>query len=59
MDEQLVEYWRPPTKAEISFGYGAIHYIFFPIEKVRKADGKLKKWTVGPDGLRYYIYRAL
>lgn len=56
MEEQLVEYWRPPTKAEISFGYGAIHYIFFPIEKVRKADGTLKKWTVAADGLRYYRY---
>lgn len=56
MDEQLVEYWRPPTLAEITFGNGAPHYIFFPIGKVRKADGTLKKWTVGPDGLRYYRY---
>lgn len=50
---KTVQYWRHPTKFEIKFGEGAIHYIDVPIEKVRKPDGKLKKWFYGEDGLRY------
>lgn len=51
----LIEYHRPPTKAEISFGHGATHHrSFAPIDCV-KPTGELKKWFVSSDdGLRYY-----
>ena len=47
-----VTYCRNPTPEEIKFGYGAIHYLSVPLTKVRKPDGKLKKWFI-KDGLRY------
>lgn len=55
----FVEYHREPTKAEIKFGYGAIHYKDFPIKQVIKTNDfgliRLKKWFVCPnDKLRYY-----
>lgn len=50
---KTVQYWRHPTKFEIKFGEGTIHYADVPIEKVCKPDGKLKKWFYGEDGLRY------
>ena len=49
---QHVTYHRNPTRAEIAFGYGAIHYRHFPIDLVRKGDG-VKKW-IKVDNLRYY-----
>lgn len=50
-----ITYHRPPTKAEIKFGYGAIHYAdFCPLDCV-KPSGELKKWFISPyDNLRYY-----
>ncbi|MCR4773049.1 MAG: hypothetical protein K5854_01650 [Prevotella sp.] len=45
---------RQPTAGEISFGYGAIHYAEFPIERFMREDGTLKRWIVAEDGLRYY-----
>lgn len=48
-----VQYWRHPTQVEIKLGYGAIHFLDVPIEKVLKPDGTLKKWFYGEDGLRY------
>lgn len=53
MNERMIAYWRNPTPAEIKFGYGAIHYRYFPASQVLKGF-RLKRWTVGPDGLRYY-----
>jgi hypothetical protein len=51
----VIVYHRPPTAAEIKFGYGATHYAEIPENVARKADGTIKKWCVGPyDGLRYY-----
>ncbi|MEO6306175.1 MAG: hypothetical protein ABIP51_23710 [Bacteroidia bacterium] len=50
------EYYRNPTKGEIKFGEGAIHWRTFTIFQIgyNKA-GKLKKWfTSLDDGLRYY-----
>ena len=35
-------YWRNPTKWEIKFGEGAIHYIEIDIERVIKPNGTLK-----------------
>jgi hypothetical protein len=52
-----IEAYRQPTKAEIAFGYGAIHYAEFDIELWLRKDGKLKRYIVSPyDGLRYYRY---
>ena len=49
-----VEYKRPPTKAEIAFGYGATHYLNIPRNICMKEDGTLKLWLINPtDGLRY------
>ena len=51
----MIKAWRQPTKAEINFGYGAIHYSEFDSELWLRKDGKLKKLIVSPyDGLRYY-----
>ena len=47
-------YWRNPTKWEIKFGEGTIHYIEIDIERVIKPNGTLKKWFIHSDGLRYY-----
>ena len=50
-----VTYHRNPTKAEIAFGYGAIHYRDFEMADVLNEEGRIKKWLVAPDdGLRYY-----
>jgi hypothetical protein len=52
---ETVQYHRNPTKAEIRFGYGAIHYRDFPVNEVVKTNGSLKKWVKCKyDGLRYY-----
>jgi len=49
-----IHYWRNPTKAEINFGYGAIHYAMFPLEEVcHKNCTTPKKWVV-IDGNRWY-----
>ena len=50
-----VTYHRNPTRAEIAFGYGAIHYRDFEMADVLNDEGRIKKWLVAPDdGLRYY-----
>ena len=50
-----VTYHRKPTKSEIKFGEGAIHYFDFDLNICVKPDGYYKKWIVSPyDGLRYY-----
>lgn len=47
-------YKRPPTQAEIAFGYGATHYLDIPENICLKRDGTIKKWLINPtDGLRY------
>ena len=38
--KKTIDYWRHPTKREIKFGEGAIHWLTVDIEKVT-------------DGLRY------
>ena len=48
-----IEYHRNPTRSEIAFGYGAIHYIEVEVKSVMN-NGKLKQWFVAGDGLRYY-----
>lgn len=55
-DVTEVEFHRNPTKAEIKFGHGAIHYRTFPLEEVCFEGTRiLKAWIVAKDdGLRYY-----
>ena len=53
---KFVAYHRPPTKAEINFGYGVIHHAYFDlIDCCHKGTRIPKKWFVSQyDGLRYY-----
>jgi hypothetical protein len=52
---QAFELHRKPTKGEVKFGEGAIHYKEFRGDLVISAKGELKKYIVDPeDGLRYY-----
>lgn len=55
-DEREVQYHRNPTKGEVRFGYGAIHYRSFPASECYKpGTTTLKRWFVSPDDkLRYY-----
>lgn len=55
-DVETVTYWRNPTKAEIKFGHGAIHYADFSVEDCCHEGTRVpKEWFVSPyDGLRYY-----
>ena len=55
---KTVRYWRNPTDGEIQFGYGAIHYVDFPMESVLKKDGKIKKWFI-KNGKRYNFHTIL
>ena len=58
---QYVTYHRYPTKEEIAFGQGAMHYRDFPLEEVLKFPNnpsyynitQVRKWVVA-DGHRYY-----
>lgn len=52
---KTIRLYRNPTPAEIRRGYGAIHYLDFPVQLLEKKGGGLKKWTISQfDGLRYY-----
>lgn len=54
-DKNKVTYHRQPTKSEIKFGEGAIHYKDFDKTFVTKENGDFKKWVICPiDKLRYY-----
>lgn len=52
-NKTTIEYWRYPTPTEIKFGEGAIHWLTVDMASVTKPNGKLKKWFIGKDGLRY------
>lgn len=55
-NENLV-YWSNPTKGEIRFGEGAIHYAeFTPEEFINQKTGKPKKWIKG-DNRRWNLPR--
>lgn len=52
---EVLEYWRNPTKAEIKFGYGALHYRDFDFDDCFNADGFLKlKVKATNDNLIYF-----
>lgn len=51
-----VEYHRPPTRGELSRGYGATHYRTFSVEEASFPGTRfLKNWFRADDGLRYYL----
>lgn len=55
MNKQEIEYHRQPTAYELKQGYGATHYRSFTLAETGiTKQGKLKKWFVADDGLRYY-----
>lgn len=52
---ETMEYWRKPTKAEIKFGYGALHYRDFKFKNCFDENGYLKlKCRATDDGQIYY-----
>ncbi len=52
---KTIKYWRNPTKEEIKFGYGALHYREFNFENCFDAYGNLKlRIKASDDGLIYY-----
>lgn len=52
---KTLEYLRKPTKSEIKFGHGAIHYRDFDFEKCFDEDGNQKlKVKASDDGLIYH-----
>ncbi len=54
---KTIDYHREPTRAEITIGYGATHYLTLSLNdnQICKRDGTLKKWFFNKDdGLRYY-----
>ena len=51
----VLNYFRKPTKAEIKFGHGALHYRDFEFEKCFDENGNLKLTVrATDDGLLYY-----
>ena len=57
MNSQTIQCHWPPTKGEVKFGEGAIHYRDFPLSVIGLKKGKAawKDWFKAPDdGLRYY-----
>ena len=52
-EKNIITYWRNPTKGELQFGEGAIHYRDFKRSECSKQNGDLKKWFIADDGLRY------
>lgn len=53
----FIEYWRKPTKSEIKFGYGAIHYRTFSFNECFDENGYLKKIINTNDDRSRYFYK--
>lgn len=54
-DVETLTYHRPPTAAELRFGYGATHYRDFDVVEACHPGTRIpKRWFVADDGLRYY-----
>jgi hypothetical protein len=50
-----IEYWRKPTKEDIKFGFGAIHYRDFSFHDCFDENGNLKQMIkTTDDNLKYY-----
>lgn len=54
LNYKSVEYSRKPTRAEIAFGYGAIHYRSFPLKEVIGNNGQIKKRLFAKDEQLWY-----
>lgn len=50
----LETYYRSPSKSEIKFGYGCLHYCVIPSSHFLKANGIPKKWCMY-GGCRWYL----
>ncbi len=55
-DLQLISTWRNPSRYELEFGTGAIHYLRLPEALFIKPDDSLKQW-IKYEGKRYNQYR--
>ena len=55
---QMLTYYRKPTKEEIKFGYGAIHYRDFPFEKCFDKSGFQKLRAKAIDDGHIYHYAS-
>lgn len=54
---KTITYQRKPTKAEIKFGYGAIHYRDFDLKECFDENGNLRKHIIASnDGLMYHHF---
>jgi len=51
-----IEYWRKPTKEEIKFGHGAIHYREFDFAECFDKEGYLKNKIKSTDDKLVYMY---
>ncbi len=52
---ETITYWREPTKEEIKFGYGTLHYKDFEFDKCFDQNGYLKlKVRASDDKLIYF-----
>lgn len=52
-----ITYWRNPTKAEIKFGHGAIHFRDFDFKLCFNEAGYLKyRAKATDDNLIYHVY---
>jgi hypothetical protein len=55
LNGETFSYWRKPTPEEIRFGNGEIHHYVARLKDcINPKTGKIKKWLIGDDGLRYY-----
>lgn len=55
---EILVYFRNPTKAEIKFGHGALHYRDFEFEKCFDKNGNLKLKIRASDDNHIYYYRV-
>ena len=52
---KTLTFWRNPTKEEIKFGYGAIHYRDFNFDECVDINGFIKPFIkASNDSLKYY-----
>jgi hypothetical protein len=51
-----LEYWRDPTKEEIRFGHGALHYRMFSFDNCFDENGNLKLKVRATDDKLVYQY---